>query len=130
MSITSSYGNFNYTDLPLRSYEVGEVVLAAGSTTGQLLFLKEGAVAVYVQGVRIAVEDDPGTVFGELSLLLECPHLADIRALTPSQFYVGNPAMLGYNARALFYVAIELAKRLRRSDDAVVSLLRSRGAGN
>ena len=32
--------------LPLETYQAGETVLSAASTTGRLLILKEGAVAV------------------------------------------------------------------------------------
>jgi hypothetical protein len=37
-------------DLPLALYEAGEAVLTAGSTTGRLLILNEGAVAVVKEG--------------------------------------------------------------------------------
>ena len=37
--------------LPLATYQTGETVLSAASTTGQLLILKEGAVIV-VKGRR------------------------------------------------------------------------------
>jgi hypothetical protein len=40
-------------DLPLALYEAGEAVLTAGSTTGRLLILNEGAVAVVKEGVEI-----------------------------------------------------------------------------
>jgi CRP/FNR family transcriptional regulator, cyclic AMP receptor protein len=37
--------------LPLATYQAGETVLAAGSTTDRLLILREGEVAVVKQGV-------------------------------------------------------------------------------
>ena len=37
--------------LPLVTYQAGETVLSAASTTGRLLILKEGAVAVVKEGV-------------------------------------------------------------------------------
>jgi CRP/FNR family transcriptional regulator, cyclic AMP receptor protein len=40
--------------LPLTSYQAGETVLSAASTTGRLLILKEGAVAVVKEGIEIA----------------------------------------------------------------------------
>jgi CRP/FNR family transcriptional regulator, cyclic AMP receptor protein len=40
--------------LPLATYQAGETVLSAASTTGRLLILKEGAVAVVKEGVEIA----------------------------------------------------------------------------
>ena len=54
--------------LPLATYQAGETVLSAASTTGQLLILKEGAVAVIKEGVEIARVTEPGAVFGELSV--------------------------------------------------------------
>jgi Cyclic nucleotide-binding domain len=67
--------------LPLTSYQAGETVLSAASTTGRLLILKEGAVAVVKEGIEIARVTEPGAVFGELSVLLDQPHSADVRAI-------------------------------------------------
>ena len=38
--------------LPLATYQAGETVFSAASTTGQLLILKEGAVAVVRKALR------------------------------------------------------------------------------
>ena len=43
-----------------------ETVLSAASTTGRLLILKEGKVAVVKEGVEIARVAEPGAVLGEL----------------------------------------------------------------
>ena len=60
-----------FATLPLATYQAGETVLSAASTTGRLLILKEGAVAVIKEGVEIAKMTEPGAVFGgELSVLL------------------------------------------------------------
>jgi signal-transduction protein with cAMP-binding, CBS, and nucleotidyltransferase domain len=74
--------------LPTRSCAEGEVVLTAGSTTGQLLFLKDGVVEVVKDGVRIARVAEPGAVLGEMSALLGQPHTAEVTATAPSTFYV------------------------------------------
>jgi CRP/FNR family transcriptional regulator, cyclic AMP receptor protein len=124
MQVTSTYSRFHYADLPLAAYRADEVVLAAGSKTGRLLFLKEGAVAVVRQGTQIAIVDEPGAVFGEISALIDRPHTADVRALKPSQFYIADAALLGYSAAALFYVAGVLARRLDHANDALVVSLR------
>ena len=50
--------------LPLATYQAGETVLTAASTTGRLLILREGAVAVVRDGVEIAKVTEPGAVFG------------------------------------------------------------------
>jgi CRP/FNR family transcriptional regulator, cyclic AMP receptor protein len=126
MPVISTYASFNYADLPLATYRADEVVLAAGSTTGRLLFLKAGAVAVVRQGTPIAIVDEPGAVFGEISALLDRPHTADVRALKPSQFYIADADLLGHSAAALFYVAGVLAQRLDRANQALVVSLRPR----
>jgi hypothetical protein len=48
--------------LPLMTYQARETVLSAASTTGRLLILKEGAVAVVKEGVEIARVTEPGNV--------------------------------------------------------------------
>src|SRR5215468_8753394 len=108
--------------LPLATYRAGETVLAAGSATGRLLILKEGAVTVVKEGVEIAKVAEPGEVFGELSALLDRPHTAEVRALEPSQFHVGEAALIAQDPTMLLYVAAVLARRLDRANEAFIEL--------
>ena len=80
--------------LPVVTYQAGETVLSTASTTGRLLILKEGEVAVVKEGLEIARVTEPGAVFGELSVLLDQPHTADVRALENSQFHVADAATI------------------------------------
>ena len=80
--------------LPVATYQVGETVLAAGTTSGRLLVLKTGAVEVMKDGMQIAEVSEPGAVFGELSMLLDQPHTADVRALEVTEFHVADAASL------------------------------------
>ena len=116
--------------LPLASYQAGETVLSAASTTGQLLILKEGKVAVVKEGVEIARVTEPGAVFGELSVLLDQPHTADVRALEASQFHVADAiTLLTIDPVALLYVATVLAQRLDSANRALLELKRQVQAG-
>jgi CRP/FNR family transcriptional regulator, cyclic AMP receptor protein len=108
-------------DLPIATYRAGETVLTAASTTGRLLILKDGAVAVIREGVEIGKVTEPGAVFGELSVLLGRPHTADVIALKPSQFYVANAAIMK-DPVALLYVAAILARRLDGANQALIEL--------
>jgi CRP-like cAMP-binding protein len=111
--------------LPLATYQAGETVLAAASTTGRLLILKKGAVEVIKEGVEIARVTEPGAVFGELSVLLDQPHTADVRALEASEFHVADAGtLLRVEPFALFYVATVLAQRLDHANQALVELKR------
>jgi CRP-like cAMP-binding protein len=101
------------SSLPVEVHPPGSVVLAAGATTGKLLVLKEGAVEVRLDGVRIAEVSDPGAVFGEVGLLLGQPHTADVLALQRSVFHVADGGtFLRVNPTAALYVAMVLAHRL------------------
>lgn len=116
--------------LPLATYQAGETVLAAGSTTGRLLILREGAVEIVKEGVQIAKVTEPGAVFGELSVLLGQPHTADIRALETSQFHVADAtALLAQDPTGLLYVAAILARRLDGANQALIELKRQLHAG-
>jgi len=109
--------------LPLATYRVGETVLTAASTTGRLLILKQGAVAVIKEGVEIAKVREPGAVFGELSALLDQPHTADVHAIEPSQFHVADAAtLLTHDPIALLYIATVLARRLDGANKALIDL--------
>jgi CRP/FNR family cyclic AMP-dependent transcriptional regulator len=115
---------------PIASYQAGETVLSAASTTGRLLILKKGAVAVLTEGVKIATVTEPGAVFGELSVLLDQPHMADIRAMEASQFHIADAAsLLRVDPIALLYVATVLARRLDDANVALIELRRQVQAG-
>ena len=54
---------------------------------------------------------EPGAVFGELSILLDQPHTADVRALQSSEFYLANESLLAQDQLACIYIAKVLARR-------------------
>src|SRR6516225_10041669 len=100
-------------NLPLVTYQPGETVIVDGSKTGRLLILRKGNVAILKENMEIARVAEPGAVFGELSILLDQPHTADVRALETSQFHVANATtLLAQNPIAVLYVATRLAHRL------------------
>jgi CRP/FNR family transcriptional regulator, cyclic AMP receptor protein len=105
-------------------------VLAAGSRSGRLLILKNGAVAITKDAIEIAKVAEPGAVFGELSALLDQPHTADVRALETSQFHVADAAnLLSQDSVALLYVAEVLARRLDGANRALIELKNQLQAG-
>jgi len=110
------------SSLPVETYEPGQVVLAAGSTTGRLLVLKEGEVAIIKDGSEIAKVAEPGTVLGEMSILLDQPHNADVRAVTSSRFHIAPGTMLVQQPALLLYVATILAERLKSTNQVLAEL--------
>lgn len=109
--------------LPLATFRPNETVLAAGSKTGRLLILKQGAVVIIEEGIEIAKVTEPGAVFGEVSALLDTPHIADVRALESSQFYVADADILQDKA-TLRHVSAILARRLVDANNAFIELKR------
>ncbi len=108
--------------LPLASYGPGETVVSEGTRTGQLLILKAGVVSIVKGGTEIAKVTQPGAVFGELSVLLNQPHTADVRTVETSQFHVADAASLLQDPAALLYVAMVLAQRLDGANQAFLEL--------
>jgi CRP-like cAMP-binding protein len=111
--------------LPIETYQQGALVLKGGSATGKLLIMTEGAVEVVRDGVRIAEIAEPGAVFGDLAVLLDQPHSADVRALQPSSFRVADGrTILRVNPVIALYVAVILAERLETVEGHLVDARR------
>ena len=91
--------------LPVVAYQADETVLSAASRTGRLPILKEGEVAVVRKASRSPGCRSPVPCSVRLSVLLDEPHTADVRALTASQFHVADAAtLLKGDPIALLYV--------------------------
>jgi CRP/FNR family transcriptional regulator, cyclic AMP receptor protein len=109
--------------LPLVTYQAGATVIADGSRTGRLLILSKGTVVIVKEGTEIAKVAEPGAVFGELSILLDQPHAADVHALETSEFHVADATtLLAQNPTAVLYIATMLARRLNGANHALIQL--------
>ena len=119
-----------FADLPITKHDAGETVLTAGSTTGRLLVLKSGVVEVVKDGEQIAKVSTPGAVLGELAILLDRPHTADVRTLEQSEFHVADASTLLANDSAMsLYIAAMLARRLDGANQALIEVRRQLRAG-
>ena len=111
------------SSLPVAAYGAGETVVTEGTRTGRLLFLKTGAVSIVKGDTEIARVTEPGAMLGELSVLLDQPHTADVRALETSQLYVANgTTLLSQYPDAVRHVATVLAHRLEEANRALIKL--------
>jgi CRP/FNR family transcriptional regulator, cyclic AMP receptor protein len=119
----------NLAVLPLATYRAGETILSDGLKTGRLLILKRGAVVILKDSIEIGRVEQPGAVFGELSALLDQPHIADVRALKDSQFHVADAALLGKDPIMMSHVAMILAQRLAVASRGLVELKKQLKAG-
>ena len=70
-----------------RAVPAGTLVLHEGSKTGHLFVLLEGRLEVVKGDSVVAVLSEPGAMLGEMSVLLDQPHSATVRAAADSMVY-------------------------------------------
>ena len=107
-------------------YPPGTILLSEGDTSGRLYVLAEGAVEVLRGDTQVAVVREPGSVFGEMSVLLNLPHTATVRALTPVGAFVFDDAdtFLKSHPEIAFFLGRLLAQRLNAATTYLVDLKR------
>lgn len=113
-------------DCPTRRIAAGEVLIEENGRSGQLFVLVEGMLEVYRDEVEIAVVDEPGALFGEMSVLLERPHTASVRAVGDAVVHVIEEAETFLAARPGLAMPIArlLARRLQNVTAYLVDLKR------
>jgi CRP-like cAMP-binding protein len=111
-------------DCTRQALQPGTLLLREGERSGRLLILAEGALEVFRDEVEITVIDEPGAIFGEMSVLLDVPHTASVRALTPSIVHVVEDpqAFLAANPAVAVPIATLLAQRLQNVTNYLVDL--------
>lgn len=118
------------TDMPSRLhfewYPAGHVLVDQGGKTGKLFVLKSGEVEVERDGVFVSSATRPGVIFGEMSLLLDTPHSATVRAVSDIEVYVIEDALavLEANPGWTLQIARLLAQRVNAT---TAQLAESRG---
>lgn len=102
----------------------GTLLIREGERTGSVFVLAEGALEVFRDEVQISVASEPGAVFGEMSILLDQPHTASVRTLTPARLYriEDAAAFLKANPTLLLPIAALLAQRLQNATNYLVNL--------
>jgi CRP-like cAMP-binding protein len=74
LTLTMSY--------PVLSLRPGDKLIEAGEARGEMFVLMNGHLKVSRDGVEIARLIEPGTLVGEMSVLLGTDHTADVSAIT------------------------------------------------
>src|SRR5258705_1503602 len=97
-----------------RSVSAGTLILHEGGTTGHLYVLIEGRLEVVKGDTVVAIITEPGAVLGEMSVLLDQPHTATVRAASDSIVYeIGDAASFLHAQPAVaLLIARLLAQRL------------------
>jgi CRP-like cAMP-binding protein len=97
-----------------RNLAAGTVIIREGDTTNHLYVLIEGRLEVLKGDSIVASIVEPGAIAGEMSILLERPHTATVRAALDSTIYeFGDAAsFLRDHPAVALLIARLLAQRL------------------
>jgi len=71
-----------------QEFAAGTILLSEGETSGRLYVLAEGTVEVLRGDTQVAIIRGAGSIFGEMSVLLNRPHTATARAASPVGAFV------------------------------------------
>ncbi len=105
-------------------FKPGQVMIREGNNEGKLFVLIDGQVEVQRKDTQVSYIDEPGSIFGEMSALLEMPASATVTALSAVKAYVISDAIrfLGSQPEIALYVATLLARRLYYTTSYLVDL--------
>jgi CRP-like cAMP-binding protein len=97
------------------SFSAGDVMFPEGGKTGCLYFLISGGVEVIKGETPITVIREPGSILGEVSMLLDQPHPASVEVIEDTICYVtrGGRDFLVAHPKIALAVAELLATRLK-----------------
>jgi CRP/FNR family cyclic AMP-dependent transcriptional regulator len=92
----------------------GMALIEQGGRTGQLYVLKDGELEVVRDGKHVSTIRTPGAVVGEMSVLLDVPQTATVRAVTEVDYFVIDNALevLWAHPDWLLQIARLLAQRV------------------
>jgi CRP/FNR family transcriptional regulator, cyclic AMP receptor protein len=112
-----------------RNVPAGTEVLHEGTRTGHLYVLIEGRLEVIKGETVIATMTEPGAVAGEMSMLLDLPHTATVRAAQDSVVYEIDDAasFLRQQPAMALIIARMLAQRLNVATTYLADLKRQYG---
>lgn len=106
------------------TFKSGHVMIKEGGHEGKLFVLIEGQVEVLRKDTQVSYIDEPGSIFGEMAVLLDMPSSATVKALSAVKSYVIADAIsfLGGQPEIALYVATLLARRLYYTTSYLVDL--------
>jgi len=100
--------------LPSITFDEGDILLQEGDRSDKLYILIDGECEVLKDNFQINKVSEPGSILGEMSILLNIPHMATVKSIRETQLYVVDDALdfLKSNTEITFHLAKMLAQRL------------------
>jgi CRP/FNR family cyclic AMP-dependent transcriptional regulator len=112
--------------IPIEDVAQGTMLLEEGRKTGHAYVLVEGRLEVLRGDTQVAIGDEPGSLYGEMSVLLDAPHTATVRAVTDSRVHVIEDAEAFFrdHPQLAWLAARLLARRLNAATSYLADLMR------
>ena len=107
--------------LPVTVLGPRAVLVAEGARSGKLYVLKSGDLEVVRDGSTIAGFSEPGSIVGEMSVLLDMPHSATVRAVSDIEVFVIADAIRVLEANPSW--TLQIARLLAQRVNATTQLL-------
>ena len=106
------------------TFKPGAVMLPEGERFGRLYVLVDGQVEVIRERTQVTHVDEPGSIFGEMAVLLDMPHSATVKALSAVRAYEIPDALtfLEAHPEMSLHIATMLARRLYYTTSYLVDL--------
>lgn len=116
---------------PVRSLAAGEALIEAGEASGELYVLQSGRLSVERDGLEIATISEPGSLIGEMSVLLGVDHSATVRAVGAAEVRVIERAIAFLESTPIvaLHVATMVCQRLDATSALLVQLKKEAAAG-
>lgn len=98
-----------------KTYNLGDIMILEGAHDKGIFMLKSGKIGILKGGKLVAEIAESGTLFGEMSLILDQPRSATVKALTfcvVEVYLVGLDGLIEEHPRMAKFILRTLAKRL------------------
>ncbi len=106
---------FDYCkDLPSVTLNDGDILLKEGDKSNKFYILIDGECEILKGNFQINKVSEPGSMLGEMSILLDNPHMATVKSTKKTKLYVVDDVadFLKSNTDITFHLAKTLALRL------------------
>ena len=108
----------------VETFKSGATLIRQGGEEKQIFVLVEGQVEILRADTQVSYVDEPGSLFGEMSVLLDMPYSATVKALSTVKAYVIDDPLefLGSQPEIALSLAALLARRLYYTTSYLVDL--------
>ena len=96
----------------VETFKSGSTLIKQGGDDRKLFVLVEGQVEVLRQDTQVSYIEEPGSLFGEMSVLLDMPYSASVKALSTVKAYVIDDIEILATAGGLLLQIDEVRRRV------------------